>query len=642
MVRFRNIFCLIPGLLIVLSCSREVLNGGDGDERNSVPVQFALSLEGSRSETKASTTIITELSNTAGTNSNFRGMENICCLPFSNQRAVLSGDVTNSKLRPLPAITSAVDEAAFSGSAYHKGLVRNIRAHLYPNAYAFFPEGTASFLVYGQAVRVNGSSVQEEKHLNGSLIEAGVDAEAESLSVDDITFSPDPIYSGTISHLAISMADILTTIASAVSYTQVYYYYFNGAWREGHYSVNWNENLDEPSLKQYYRWFTGDGELMTGAGEGVEYMLTNLYGRITRFDADEEDLFYHVAGGVSYPAVLTEGGDDTFTYAYLYNKLRDEILKRFTNLVNAQLLMIGTDNKVIFYNPNMRTYPASLGLPSGAAVLRWNGIRYVVVTEGLDGIAPIDHYCYMPSLYYIGNTTLSTSGSIDMYDQYTSQKESWSQVLSAYRQGKVIRKITRSVAMDAPLQFAPGMLLATIRATASYLPDNDDDPRTNVPVNGTNFPVTGILIGSQHQQNFNFTPVDGSSEYYLYDNKISGVYLTIAESKDFRTLVLPTPLDEDVLFFMELRNDSGTTFTGAEGLILPGSYFYLAGKLEKSDDPAFPRIFMSDHCTTVNCTVSSLENAHVAVPEMGKSQLVMGVQCTLNWIMSASSYVVLD
>lgn len=640
MVRCIYKWCLIPGLLLIaLSCSREASDGGTSSEP--IPVQFALALE-SQKTTKADVNTLTELANANSTAGNFRGMENIRILPFSRQSAVQSGDVAVGMLRSLPDISSDIDDAALSGNTYHQGLIRNIRAHLYPNAYALLPSGTASMLVYGNSVRASRSNVQEDKHLNGSLIEDGLDSYATTLSVDDITFAPDPIYTGTISPLATTMADILTDIAASVSYTQVYYYYFNGAWREGRVAVNWNDNLAEATLRQYYRWFTGGGELMTGAGSSVEYLLTNLYGRLTRYQSDDEEQFMHVAGSASYPAVLTAGGDDTFTYALLYDGLCQTILQRFRDLENGGLITIRSDNKVFFTNTDIRSYPASLGLPSGAAVLRWNGIKYVVVTEGLDGIASIDHYCYMPSLYYLGNTTISTSGSIDMYDRYTADSDSWNQVLSAYRQGKVVRNTTRSVALDNPLQFAPGMLLATVRATASYLPDNDDDSRTNVSVSGTNFPVTGILLGAQHTQRFDFTPDPDSPEYFLYDNQISGVYLTISQSRDFRTLVLPTPLDEDVLFFLELRNDSGATFTGAEGLILPGNYFYLAGKLEKSDDPAFPRIFMSDHCTTVHCTVSSLENAHVAVPEMGKSQLVMGVQCTLNWIMSASSYVVLD
>ena len=106
--------------------------------------------------------------------------------------------------------------------------------------------------------------------------------------------------------------------------------------------------------------------------------------------------------------------------------------------------------------------------------------------------------------------------------------------------------------------------------------------------------------------------------------------------------MLKTPVDREVYFYLELRNDSGATFSGAEGMIYPGNYFYLAGKLVKPADSPFPSIFLQDHYTTTRCVVSSLENAHIAIPELDNPQLVMGVQTTLNWIMAASSYVVLD
>ena len=106
--------------------------------------------------------------------------------------------------------------------------------------------------------------------------------------------------------------------------------------------------------------------------------------------------------------------------------------------------------------------------------------------------------------------------------------------------------------------------------------------------------------------------------------------------------MLPSPQTSDVYFFLELRNDSSSSFTGAEGIILPGSKFYLAGVLEKSEDPVLDRVFMQDYFTTVKCTVTSLANAHISVPEMGEPQLTLGVQTRLNWIMSASAYVVLD
>ena len=552
---------------------------------------------------------------------------------------VRSTDQSIGFMRNLPDITGAMDEYAYAGHMYHQGLIRNNHAHLYPNASAAFPKGTASVLVYGKAPVVGQSTEVETKKYNGSLVEQGMDRRETRLA-SDISFSPDPIYTGAFPDEAVALADALTQVAQAVTYTQTYYYYQNNTWRSGQTAVSWDGNIAELTLRSYYQWFTGGGELITGAGTSVEYLLSNLFGRLTRFQSDDEEPVLHLSMGVEYPTVLTEGGDDTCTYADLYNGLCSEILNRFQELIDDGILT-RSGSTVSFTDPAYRRYPISFGLPSGAAVLRWNGLRFVVVSEGLDGIAAMDHYCYMPPLYYFVNSTLSTSTS-DMYQRYTSDIATWDQILGTYRQGKAVSTTTESVALDYPLQFAVGQLSATIRATASLLPDNDGDARTNCSVVGTNFPVTGVIIGKQYAQSFDFTPDDSGDEFYLYDSVISGTYLTTTESSPFHTLVLPVPPGEDVYLFLELRNDSGATFTGAEGLILPGNYFYLAGKLEKSDDPALPQVFMSDHRTNAQFVVSSLANAHVAVPEMGDPTMVLGVQTTLNWIMSASSYVVLD
>ena len=632
-------------LLFLAAPSCDWIGGGsDTAQSDSVPVQISLSLQGQETATRASGSI-TELTNINGTDGNFRGMEDIYVIPFDTEDTVRAGDIAIGYLRKLPDIGSSIDEAAYSNYVFHHGLIRNNHAHLYPSADAHLPRGTSSMLVYGSGKHLTGSSVQEEKHRNGSMIVNGLDNTSSLLTPTDITFSPDPIFTGVIPSQAQQLARIMSSIASGVSYTQQYYYVRNGLSTPATVTVRWNENLTETSLRQYYKWFTGDGELMTGAGGNVEYLLSNLYGRLSRFNSDDEDVFMHVAGGVEYEAVITEGGDDTFTYGDLYNGLRDSIKWRFSNLADNEDIIINTDNTVRFMSENLRDYPVSMGLPAGSAVLRWNGLEYVVVTEGLEGIAAMDRYCYMPPLYYYANSTLSTSRELDVYDVYTPDR-SWNQILATYRSGGTVSKSTHSVALDEKLTFATALLVGTIRASASYLADNDNDPRTNCSVEGHNFPVTGILIGNQYRQSFDFAPDNGTPEYFLYDNQIEGVYLQEQTSgmdlTPFRTLVFPTPKNTDVFFFLELRNDSGAAFTGAEGLILPGNYFYLTGKLEHSDDPDFPSVFMRDHYTTVNCLVTSLENAHVAVPELGGAQLVLGVQTSTNWTMSASSYVVLD
>ena len=622
------------GILLLAGCSREPVPFAGGLQQ--IPVDLSLSLE-SQKNTRADVSYIQELANT----SRFRGMEHIRILPFSGTTTVIGSRPALERYSSLPDIQGVQDARAYFSDHYHQGLIENNRAHYYPEAFAILPEGTGSVLLYGQAPVSGTNGTQLEKHRNGSLIESDW-MSLEDVRTEDITFSPDPIFSDASLAPATGMADILTAIAGGATYTQDYYYERNAVWYGGQTAVTWNSSIEDAGLRNLFEWFTNDGQLMTGAGANLEYMLTELYRRLESYSSDDDDLVMHSSGGVEYPAVLTENEPGTvFTRAYVFEGLRDMLLARIDALVSAGQLNDDGTHVLTFADPAMRTYPSSLGLPEGSAVLRWNSVAFVPVTEGLDGIAPIDHFCYMPPLYYFSNSTLKTSSSHYAYEEYTSTK-TWEQIVSSYRLGNVVTKNTHAVVLEQPLQYANSMLVATVKAATLALPDGDGDNRTYALATGHNFPVTGIIIGAQFKQNFDFSPDASGTEYYLYDNRISGVYLTSALSEEFRTLVFPVPAGIDVYFFLELRNDSNTAFTGAEGVILPGSKFYLAGKMDKSDNPDLPSVFMSDYFTTLNCTVTSLENAHVSVPEMGEPQLTIGVQTRLNWIMSASAYVVLE
>ena len=625
---------LAIGLLFLTGCSLEELT--PAGERQRVPVDLSLSLE-SPGSTKANVSYIQELANA----SRFRGMEEIRIIPFSGTTAVAEDRTALEKCSYLPNILGVKDARAYTGDEYHQGLIENNHAHYYPEAFAILPVGTGSVLLYGKGPVSGTNASQLEKHTNGSLIESDWQSQ-ESIEAAAITFSPDPIFSGATLATATAMADILTAIVGAATYTQDYYYERNAVWYAGQTAVTWNSSMEDAALRSLFDWFTNDGQLMTGAGANLEYMLTELYRRLESYSSDDEDLVMHTSGGVEYPAVLTENEPSTvFTRAYVYEGLRDMLLARIDALVTDGLLEDNGNHVFTFADPDMRTYPSSLGLPEGSAVLRWNSVAFVPVTEGLDGIAPIDHFCYMPPLYYFSNSTIRTSSDHYLYEEYISSR-TWDQIVSAYRLGTVVTKNTHAVVLEQPLQYATSLLVASVKASTLALPDGDGDSRTYALATGHNFPVTGIIIGGQFKQNFDFSPDASGTEYYLYDNQISGVYLTPSLSDEFRTLVFPVPAGLDVYFFLELRNDSNTAFTGAEGIILPGSKFYLAGKMDKSDNPDLPSVFMQDYYTTLYCTVNSLENAHVSVPEMGEPQLTIGVQTSLNWIMSASAYVVLE
>ena len=635
---------LVSALLALASCSGKegtpVRTGGNA----SVPVELAFALEG-RAETRASVTTLLELKNIGS----FRGMESIRLLPFETQGEVGPADQAIGPARLLPPISSGWDRSAVSGSSFHSGLIYNNQAHLYPSDYASMPLGTASALVYGKGAGSAQATTPEDKHLYGSLIERMWDSSGDFLSASDIVFSPEPILSGPMPEEAASLASLLNGIARAASYVQTYYYRRNDQWHEEAVAVTWNEDLADNVLREYFEWFTNGGELMAGAGSCVETLLSGLYSRLNVYYSVDDRPFRQLAGGLEYPAYLEPNGAEPLTYSMLYDGLRDTLLDRFEALEDAGLLSIDHHRYTVSLpeaGSSLHTYPTGLGLPAGSAVLRWNGLQFVVVTEGLDGIAAMDRFCYMPPLCYFVNTTVSTSTDPDMHENYTEDVPTWDAILSNYRQGKVVRTNTRAVALDDPLQFADALLVVTLRAARDQLPDRNG---IQVPATNQNFPVTGIILGSQYPQRYNFLPDTSSPAFYLYDNQISGVCLTKTNTTDFRTLVLPTPDQEDVFFYLELMNNSGVTFTGAEGLIYPGNHFYLAGKLslqegrdENGQSNAFPAVFVQDYMTTVDCVVSSLENAHVSIPELDSQQLILGVQTDLNWIMASGTYVVLD
>lgn len=650
MLSYRLIYGLLM-LSLAVSCverldTPEIAPGG------LVPVQLAFSLQGEAPATKADTTKLSEI----GFNPQFRGMDSIFILPLVQTETISAGDnaVTLDMIRPLSSITAAQDEQAWSGSgSYHKGLIRNSNAHLYPSVY--LPEETASVLVYGQAPRPRGSlTYSQYRHRYGSLLTEGLYSKESNVPVSSIRFRPETIYSSAASGAATRIANLLTTIVTT-DYRQDYFYFKDGDWHPAQIVVRWNETIGDPILRRYFNWITGEGQLMTGVGRNVENMISTLHRQLVAFDSYSDQDYKHVIAGVEYTAVLTEGGTDTFTYKYLYNNLRDAILQQYVDLVDNDPHVLS-----LVYNPSAtycftyeddHSYPSSLGLPDGAAVLRWNGSSFYPVTEyGLDGIAAMDHYCYMPALFYYVNSTLKTDHDRDIYQNYTSSY-SWNEILSNYKLGSKIGPGTRAVALIEPLRYACGKCVVTVRATQEHLPDNDGDTRTYCVVGTNNFPVTGIIIGSQYPQYFDFTPDVTSDSYSLYDNDLydtdhdeQPTCLVRAESaaglKTIQTLALQTPPGEDVYFCLEFRNDSGKSFTGVDGIVLPGNHFYMTGTLKLTD--LADKAFSKHSVTTVDCIISSMENAHVCVPDLGSPQLTIGVQTQINWKMSTPAQIPLE
>jgi len=626
---------LIGIALTIVGCTSVKNDVQETRTPESVPVNLSLSLGGGAPSVKADVSKITELTQAPA----FRGISSIRAIPFGDGGAK-AGATSLGGFRLLPGITNDVDtQASADGKTYHKGLIENNHAHMYSGSNVALPVGTASLLVYGAAVREAAESGPKDKHLNGSLLESGWVGDAV-MEASALTFSPDPILSQEslkeeVIEISNGIADALTSIVNA-SHDQPYFY----AKGSHHHTIRWEENLGSAFLRRSFTEFTNYGQQVTGAGSNVSHLITSLYKDLQGFESEDDTPFMHTDGGVEYPAYVDEALTTPLTYGILYNKLRDALKAQIQGLLTSKVLTENGEN-LVFSATSYQDFPENLGLPAGSAVLRYStNLGFSPVTEGLDGVAAMDRFCYMPPLYYFVNSGLSTTTDTDVYKTYTSQSQNWNAILSQYRVGNKVDANTTSVAVDNPLQFAPGLLVLTVKAWSNHLSDNDGDPYTYCTAEKNAFPVTGIIVGSQFTQQFDFTPMDQlSDEFYLYDNLANNVYLTTDRSQELRTLVFPTPKNRDIYFFLELKNDSGSAFYGAEGIIPPDAHFYLAGQITCPDGE---RVFTNDTFITVNCVVNTLENAHISVPELGDPHLVMGVDANVNWIHSAASYVILD
>ena len=633
-VGYNTLFCLLATLSLagMVACQRE---GSLSDDRRGVfkSVRLSLSLD-SFSGTKADISSFTELDlnwDPASQIPQFRGLTDMKMVAFEKEGVVSANDLALNMPISIPSFV----EFNYPG----------ISANFYPNGVdTFLPIGTYSVLMYGRAPG-------DDKHLYGSLIPRGFDTRNTTEMASSFGFAPDVMFPGNdLPPEAAVIANVVNSIMLGAPVRIKGRCQRGTDWVNTDVEVNWNESVEDENLRKAYTDITNDGAIIPGSGPMVESMLSSLYAFFKGYESFNENEYEITENGEHYVVYKSDG--DKLLYKDLMNAIRDEVLNRFilNTAYAASFITVDDQNLTVSFNndwSHLSTYPESKGLPAGCAILRWTPTGFVVpVINGVEGMAPINRYCYPPGLYYYVNTTIQTSQ--DEITSYSS-KTSWGDVLKDYGFGTSITTNTTSVALVKPLQFAVGMLYATVKSDRDWLQDNDGLPETTVSATGENLPVTGIILSGQYAQSFDFTPnslaVKTGDEYFSYDNIIPGVYLTKQESAPIQTLSLPTPEGKDIYFTLEFLNNSEKTFFGADGRVLPGRKFYMVGKMELPTDPEkrkFEQIFVQDRYTTLNCTIKSLAGAYNSVPDLGIPQLVIGVQTEVNWDMATPSTLLLE
>lgn len=338
-------------------------------------------------------------------------------------------------------------------------------------------------------------------------------------------------------------------------------------------------------------------------------------------------------------------GSAAHVKAYV-TELRKQLQTIGGDLSNAIIAIIDNETLKSCLNNGYPSASTSLGMPDGAAALRWTNGAFSVRTEAttLDNINSLTRYTYPAELWYFVDSPIRTSDQ--NVTKSTYEGRSWDDLITQnYKDGTRIGGNTQSVLVEQPLQYGVARLQMTLkRITASPLKDAKD-AEVNY-LQAANLPLTAVIIGAQHTVGFDFKPMGEQSDLdarFIYDPIVG----TPASNGDHtvNTLVLQTYDGEKVPVVLEFENLTEEKFTGKDGVVYPNTKFYLIGMLDATNEGSgvyWNRVFTQDHTTQVTFEVTSLANAYTCMPDLLSPRLELGVQVQTKWVQSSTTTVVLD
>lgn len=568
-----------------------------------VTVDFALTVAKFASQGTSGTTRMVS-ANTEGRNSDVRLQ---CAVPFTVTDANVSEPVGVSNTHTSSPIgyfdQPRSDYAYFTSSCD-------------------FNQGTNAILAYATPNTISSSFWEK-----GAVDATFNDYQPANISFRLKTIQTTESYLGTeeVKTIPEQLTDYLTAIAN----TSIGTGDDTKTWKA--YATSTTMNAD---LKLLFKNFTNQlsdevGEVLPGSSANVKAWVEGLK---TSLNA----------------VTLTENSED--------DQIRDKIIEN----IDAQL------NKLDPSTGEWKNFPASLYLPDGAAVVRWDGVKFVPETQTttIADINNLERFTYPAEIYYYGNSPTWVS-SEKLSDNF-STKDKWQKetesdenaVLSGFTQGPVASN-TKTVAMFDPLEYGVGQLKVQLMHTASSLQDSKNN---NVTVGTGNFKLTGIIVGGQLPVGFDFRPETIYPVYseadmrFIYDSQVNTngtganepFYLSTADETEFvQTLVLQSYTGRSLKLVLEFENNSGQDFYGYNGTVYRGTKFYLVGEVEPKSDSEKPkasdRVFTQDHITTVNVTVTStsLAKAYNVLPNLMSPRLEMGLELTPKWVQAETTDVIL-
>ena len=547
----------------------------NGMDREVVKTQFSLTIPNVSNGAKAPQRMQAGPTQADAT---FNGIKDITLIPFG-----VLGDILSTSPRWGDNIALAAAQTDNTASTTKATALPDLDNKATLSTDVSIPVGTASFLFYGNANLTN--STVADKFANGvtnmTITEAGKDITNVS-TPGGITFAPEVIYStGTTpaGTNATAIANYLSSIAQA-----------HAVDANGWYQTTSN-------LHPLYEEFTtANITAKAGSAANVKAMVEDLYFTLKPNTDDES--------AAIKAAILAVGATEG------------------TNVLN--------------WTVDFGNFPADINLPDGAVQLTYaTGTKtFSYVDAGVNmgtnmnaKNTEANKYVYPAQMWYVVNSQIYVANE-SKAASYSSAAAGtpWNDFVTAtYGTTKgSVSALTRSVAIDKPINYAVARFDVNVKRSASTVND-----AASVAVTTAEFPVTGVLVGTQNKVDYMFHKT-GSDNYTVYD-KATGVTCSTTSTDYNYTLLLETAADENIYFAVELQNN-GDDFMGADGVVAKGCKFYLVGELKAADATKTSNmVFKQDYVTKANCTIKSLANAYNCIPDLRAPKMELGLSVDLTW-----------
>lgn len=535
---------------------------------------------------------------------NFQGLDNIHLIPFASE--------------PGAATAKNGDIIRLSNIPKQNGLSATPNINYKVWADQVVPVGTTNFLFYGKSIHQSAESAiisMYDKFKYGILNVSGI-ANNEFTNPGGISIQLVPINSNTERQQNSTAGKNIVALLNSLANTTA-----SGAAAP---NDSWSPNNTDQTLANLYTSFI---QTTTASSNSIAIILSRLYFSLG-----------HIQSTSCRP-------------------LADALKKKIEDVCDKAPI----SGQPVVLTSAYSNYPGDVGLPDGAARVRWNasgdasnGFTDITANYGNGNTIDITKYVYPPALWYYVNTPLKASNEKESKEYDNVKAGNWSGVIEeVYKDAaSVVGDNTQSVALVNPVQYGVGRIETTLKMGAGPFYDRNGD----VIATGK-YTLTAILIGGQNSVNFDFTSKGSENQNQtIYDKIMSGDIAIEPNSNTDdvpnQTLALETKVDQEIYMALELVN-GGEDFAGADGIIPAGGTFYLTAKLDPKlasnykENSLLDKIVIQDHVTQVKVTIKNgkskddpdfdpddpegMGDATNGIPDLSSPGIEVGTSVDLNW-----------